>query len=147
MHIPTKTQTPTQLTQNKHITSRSINHKHLSKILSQEGWENISNKSDANEAFNTFISTLQNLIKESTNLKPVNNRNKPQKPWITYELINMMGHRDRLMRLSKTIKDSDLTIRAKKYSNLTKKLIREARESYYRLKVKESKSDIKKLKK
>ena len=64
---------------------------------------NANNYADTNLKFNNFLWSVEDCVERHAPIKKLNKNQvkRSMKPWITNEIINMIGHRDRLFHQKK----------------------------------------------
>jgi len=110
-----------------------INYSILSNLISSQKWDTVLRHSDTNNATESFINILNDLIKQaSTNIK-ISSKLKKIKPWASTELIKAIRDRDQLhLKVKKYNNNENLKKYYKNFRNKVTQLIRNAKNSYYK---------------
>ena len=102
--------------------------------ISIQNW-NANNFTDTNSKFNYFLWRVEDCVERHAPIKKLNKKQlkSSQKPWITNDIIKLIGHRDRLFRQKK---DNPINQRIKRAYNLfrnrTTREIKKAKKKYYK---------------
>lgn len=133
-----------------------IDHDKLLNLLENETWDLVHSTNDVNEATTNFVTIFNNHIQNASQTKTfkINSKNKPLKPWITIGLIKSIRVRDNLKQklnkkntynnLHNLPPDNILILRYKAYRNLLNRLVRVAKDNYYKTKFADANNDIRK---
>lgn len=126
--------------------NKYIKYAQLRKLLKAHDWGNFYSICDVEEATNYFVNTLQNMINICTVKVKVCKQNEKRKCWITFGLIKAIKKRDQLYKLwQSNPEDNVLKNNFTAYRNMLNSLIRQAKVSYYRNLIADTKGDSKKL--
>ncbi|KAJ8982402.1 hypothetical protein NQ317_017204 [Molorchus minor] len=123
---------------------KNINYKALGNLLQNESWDTVYNIKGAEPATKEFIQILNKAIQNSTFI--VKTKNRKRKVWITNGLIKSINKRDDMYHnLLKNQGDENLKNNYKIYRNKVNKLIKAAKQSYYKNQIKLNSNDNSKL--
>lgn len=125
-----------------------VNYSKLEESLNSETWESVLSENRVEVAASNFVDILQKHTNKNTKTKciKISNKNKKIKPWITLGLIKSIRHRDSLSK--KVLKYPDNLLLKKdyqKYRNQLTECIRLAKNDYFRNKISDANSDVKKV--
>ena len=117
-------------------------HNDLEKI----SWQDVYDCSDVNKAYDSFISTLQNIFDKHAPLKCVKRKRQTiKKPWISSAIANSIKQKYRLYKKAVKSKFNDeLTRKYKCYRNILTSVLRKAKKLYYSELFDRDKNDIRK---
>lgn len=136
---------------------QKINYINLEQDISNETWEQVYEKTDVDQACDSFMGSLETYIQKhtTTSLDKTNSKHKRIKPWATTGLITSIRHRDKWnMKLKK---ENALCIKLKKpldqhensryklYRNYLTQLIRKTKEDFYQNKIQEAGNNAKQV--
>jgi len=121
-----------------------INLEQLNILLADMAWEDVLECDDPETAVNAFIGDFKDCLSRCTTDLRVK-RNKKLKPWITHGIINSIGTRDKLKkRLLRNEHNNETQIQHfKDYRNRLTKVIKYAKNNYYKNKLVQAKNNYK----
>lgn len=99
--------------------------------LLNEGWDDVYEQDDANEAYNIFINRFQHFYQKHFPIKEIKISKKIRKPWINRSLLAAIQMKNKLYKkFINTKNEDDLNI-FKHFRNQLTREIRVARERYH----------------
>ena len=118
----------------------------FSKLLQDHNWDNVLFNSDPNSAFSDFFNHIDRYYDMAFPEKPVklSKRNKPNSPWITTGLLESRKHKQKLFSKKLRNPNPENTEKYKTYNSSYTKLMRKARQLYYKNKFESFSKDCKK---
>ena len=118
----------------------------LNKKLSEVNWCEILDGNNANDDYDKFIVTFDNIYKECIPLKKCNgNRKKePMSPWITKGLLKSINKKNKLYKQYLNSPSKERLQKFKTYKNKLNMLIRKSKRSHFFTKFELAKNDMKK---
>ena len=126
--------TQKNLNRNKRKKKRKESERNINSLigdLTQEGWENVLNETDADRAYETFLQKL--LFYYNKNIPLVNSKQlkKNKHPWITKGISRSITTRTKLYKKALKTKSEIEMCRYKKYRNILTSVIRLSRKLHY----------------
>ena len=98
------------------------------------------------DATNTLISKIQNILKSYTKLVNIPRKIRTIKPWITPGLVRCIRHRDRLhLKARRLPNDHVLKLTYSRYRNFCNNLLRKIKKAYEKSELEKSKNNPKAL--
>lgn len=121
------------------LTRTKTDYDSIGKALQEYDWAEFLNINDANEAAETIMTLLKNLIAENTTTVTYARKRKPLKPWITSNIIRCFHKRDRLhLQLRKDPNNIILRAQYRAYRNTCNDTAKNLRTMYYKNKLQTS---------
>lgn len=112
------------------------------RLVSGWDWSPVLNTIDANLSSNIFVEQLQSVMDKSTKIKKYSSKVSRLKPWMTAGLLRSVRTRDEMSRrIKKQPFNTALKTRFRNYRNILTKIIRSAKQLYYRRKIDDSKNN------
>lgn len=122
------------------------NYEAVSSDLQKIEWENVTNKTDVNEALECFNSIVGSAIKTHTQYIKSSRSKYNLKPWITPGLIRCMRHKDNLHHQLKQNPNNEILKRSyTRYRNFFIDILRKVKENYKNKILEENKKNAKRL--
>lgn len=116
----------------------------LKEALKLEEWKDILDESqlDVDKLTDTFTHKLKYLLESNTKLIPLSKKKRPLKPWMSVGLVTSIRTRDKMHKqLLKEPFNVELKIKYKNYRNKLYSLINNAKISYYKNKLTQSRGN------
>ena len=106
--------------------------KKVNQELSNTDWSSIYSTSDANKAYDIFLSLLIPVINRNLPLRKSKNcKTKIRKPWITPKLLRYIKQKNKLYKIFVNNKTAINERKYKSYRNKVNNQLRHAKKSYY----------------
>lgn len=124
----------------------TINYKQLSSAIKNIDFTSLYNATDADQAFNYFVNSLNREIKLHTITKLVPHRLRIFKPWITPGLLRCIRNRDRMHKSVKLAPNNEVLSKSyKRYRNFCNNLLKKLKNQYDTERLNKAGTNAKKL--
>lgn len=128
-----------------HYSITTINTDGIIKSLEKQTWEQVYTSRNANDAAETFVSTLKQIIDTNKTTK-IKKAPKKLKTWITEGILKAIKKRDKLNLLQKAQPfNTNLIQYYKKYRNKLNTIIETAKSDHFKKQIDDAKGDKKKI--
>jgi hypothetical protein len=118
----------------------------VSRLMADCDWSEVTCIPDVNSSCCVFVNKLKFIISQATKSKNISSKYIKIKPWITGGLITSIRHRDKLGReLKQQPFNVALRDQYRHFRNTLSKLLKTAKETYFRNKIANAGSNSKKL--